>query len=98
MPNLNLECEWCHGTSNTIPMYIPETPVLEWMEKKLIRLDNDFTEHSLSKEEEWEILVYDEMVTSIRRGVVCTKCWKKDQKLYEKYYDPGEEDDYIRLL
>ncbi len=38
------------------------------------------------------------MVKSIRRGVVCTKCWKKDQMLYDKYYDSGDEEDYIRLL
>lgn len=93
-----LKCEWCHGTKNTMPMYIPESPVLEWMEEKLIKIDNDFTEQLLSKEEEYEIIVYDEMVKSIRTGVVCTKCWKKDQGLYDKYYDSGDEDDYIRLL
>jgi len=79
-------------------MYIPESPVLEWMEEKLISIDNDFTKSHLTKEEEYEIVMYDEMVKSIRTGVVCTKCWKKDQKLYDKYYDPGDEEDYIRLL
>lgn len=98
MPRLKLKCEWCHGTTNVMAMYIPESPVLEWMEEKLIAIDNDFTEQELSREEEWEILVYDEMVKSIRRGSVCRKCWKRDQALYEKYYDPGDEDDYIRLL
>lgn len=93
-----LKCEWCHGIINVIPMYIPESPVLEWMEEKLIRIDNDFTQSKLTEEEEYEIVAYDEMVKSIRRGVVCTKCWKKDQRLYDKYYDSGDEEDYIRLL
>ena len=79
-------------------MYIPESPVLEWMEEKLIRIDNDFTGKTLSEEEEWEILMYDEMVKAIRRGKVCVSCWKKDQKLYDKYYDSDDEDDYIRQI
>lgn len=98
MPKLKLTCEWCHGTTNVVPMYIPESPVLEWMEEKLIAIDKDFSNQELSKEEEWEILIYDEMVTSIRRGAVCHKCWKKDQRLYDKYYDTDDNDDYIRLL
>ena len=98
MPSTKKYCEWCFNTTGVMSMYIPETPVLEWMEEKLIAIDNDFTEQELSKEEEWEILVYDEMVKSIRRGNVCRKCWKQDQILYEKYYDQDDEDNYLRLL
>ena len=93
-----LKCEWCFGTVGVVPMYIPESPVLEWMEEKLIRIDNDFTQQKLTREEEYEIVTYDEMVKAIRRGKVCTKCWKKDQRLYDKYYDSGDEEDMIRLL
>ena len=79
-------------------MYIPQTPVLEWMEEKLILLEGEFKGKDLTAEEEWEILVYDEMVQSITRGTVCQKCWKKDQKLYETYYDQDDEDDFLRLI
>ena len=92
-----LKCEWCHGTTNVLPMYIPESPVLEWMEEKLISIEGDFNTQQLSNEEEWEILIYDEMVRSIRRGTVCRKCWKKDQMLYDRYYDHDDEDNYLRL-
>ena len=97
MPTSNLYCEWCHGEKNVMPMYIPESPVLEWMEKRIIANDESFTNQKLTDWEEWEMLCYDEMVTAIRRGAVCTSCWKKDQRLYDKYYD-SDDDDMIRLL
>jgi hypothetical protein len=92
------KCNWCFGTKNVLHMYIPQTPVLEWMEDKLILLDGEFYEQDLTETEEWEIQVYDTMVRAITRGTVCTKCWKKDQKLYEMYYGPDGEDDYLRLI
>ena len=98
MPNTKLYCEWCHGTRGVMKIYLPETPVLEWMEEKIILNDENFVGKDLTEWEEWEILTYDEMVKSIRRGTVCKKCWDKDQKLYDKYYDSGDEEDYIRLL
>jgi hypothetical protein len=76
---------------------MPETPVLEWMEEKLITIGEDFTQSYLSKDEEWEILCYDDMITSLRRGHVCKKCWVQDQKLYDKYYD-ADGDEFIRLI
>lgn len=78
-------------------MYIPESPVLEWIELKLIDIDNHFPDKSLTREEEIEIILYDEMIKSIRPGHVCEKCWKKDQELYDKYYD-SNDDFEIRLL
>jgi len=50
-------CEWCHGTADLPRMFIPESPVLEWMEKKLIYIEKHF-DGILSSDEEWEILVY----------------------------------------
>lgn len=84
---MNETCEWCHGPADLPQMYIPESPVLEWMEQKLAYLDNNFVDEGLTNDEEWEILVYDEMVKSIRRGHVCTICWTEDQALYDKYYE-----------
>ena len=92
------KCNWCVGTTGVMSMYIPQSPVLEWMEEKLILLDGEFRDQDLSEEEEWEILVYDEMVKSITRGMVCKKCWTRDQMLYETYYDVDDEDDFLRLV
>ncbi len=84
---MNKTCEWCHGPADLPQMYIPESPVLEWLEEKLVYLDNNFVGEELTSDEEWEILVYDEMVKSIRKGHVCTICWTEDQALYDKYYE-----------
>ena len=97
MPRPRHKCEWCFGIEDVMPIFMPETPVLEWMEEKLITIDEDFTQSHLSKDEEWEILCYDDMITSLRRGHVCKKCWVQDQKLYDKYYD-ADGDEFIRLI
>ena len=94
---MSITCEWCHGASDMPRMYIPESPVLEWMEKKLIYIDRHFgMDNELTDEEEWEILLYDEMVKSVRRGTVCSTCWEQDQALYDKYYE--DEDPDIRPM
>lgn len=80
-------CEWCFGESDMPILIIPESPVLVWMEEKLIKIERDLSGHKLTPDEEWEILVYDEMVQTTRHGSVCTKCWKEDQDLYDKYYE-----------
>lgn len=97
MPRPRHKCEWCFGIKDVMPIFMPETPVLEWMEEKLITIGEDFTQSYLSKDEEWEILCYDDMITSLRRGHVCKKCWVQDQKLYDKYYD-ADGDEFIRLI
>ena len=58
----------------------------------------NFSQSELSEWEEWEMLCYDDMIKQIRRGHVCKKCWTKDQKLYDKYYDTDNNDDFIRLI
>lgn len=93
---MSTTCEWCHGPADLPRMYVPESPVLEWMEQKLIYIDRHFgMDNELTSDEEWEILVYDEMVKSVRRGNVCTICWETDQALYDKYYE--DEDPNINF-
>ena len=95
--NKKVLCEWCFGEADLPRMYIPESPVLEFMEQKLIKIGGHF-DGTLSKWEEWEISCYDEMVKSIRKGNVCTKCWTEDQRLYEKYYEKGDGESGIMLF
>ena len=40
---------------------------------------------------EAELLVYDQMLTSVLPKIVCVTCLKEDDDLYNKYY--GDEDD-----
>lgn len=87
---MSITCEWCLGPADLPKMYIPQSPVLEWMEQKLIYIEEHF-DGNLSSEEEWEILVYDEMIKNIRRGHVCSTCWEADQALYDKYYEDDEQ-------
>ena len=85
--------EWCWGLADLPQMYIPESPVLEWFEERLIEIDRHFPDAKLSENEELSLMLYDDLVRSVRPGSVCSRCWAEDQKLYDKYYDPDDDVD-----
>lgn len=95
-----LICEWCKRECDLKPMLIPETPILEWFEEKLVALgDMDDEEIHLTPQEEQEMDTYDYMINSYRTGSVCSSCWGKEQLLWEKYYKVGDDiDDFLEGL
>ena len=87
-------CEWCQRECDLEPLLIPETPILEWFEEKLVALgDMEDEEIFLSPQEELEMDLYDYMINSYRKGNVCSSCWGKEQILWQKYYSIGDDED-----
>lgn len=80
-----VSCLWCFREANLIDILIPASPILEWMEKIINKIENEGISN-LTPEEEWEVLIYDEMVNTVIQGSVCSKCWENNNKLYKKYY------------
>ena len=90
-------CFWCTKESDLDSMIIPSTPILEWMEQKLIDIDKDFTGTAsthLTPDEQDEISLYDYMINRMIKGTVCSSCWGKEQILWETYYTTDPEDQY----
>ena len=92
-------CSWCGKPTVMEPMQLADTPILKFMEEKINEFgrdkiwgeQGDWSQYDLDSEFEAELLVYDQMLTSVSPKIVCITCLKEDDDLYNKYY--GDEDD-----
>ena len=92
-------CSWCGVKTLMEPMQLPQIPILEFMEEKINKLGRDkvWGEHAnwanlkIDPDIEAELLVYDEMLSTVELKVVCEKCLNEDDRLYEKYYGGKDE-------
>tara|TARA_R100001591_G_C4210800_1_gene146411 strand:- start:87 stop:392 length:306 start_codon:yes stop_codon:yes gene_type:complete len=82
-------------------MVVADTPILEFMEDKIDEHGRekiwgnkaDWSKLNLDSDFEAELLVYDQMLTTVSNKVVCISCLKQDDELWHKYYDEGENGD-----
>ena len=96
-------CEWCGKKTSLGKTTQPETPILEFMEEKIDKYgreaiwgeDGDWSEEDLDSDFEAELLVYDQMLTTMSKKIVCISCLKQDDDLWEKYYNKDFGDDEI---
>lgn len=94
-------CSWCGKATNMIPMSLPETPILEFIEEKIDKHgreriwgeDGDWSQENLDSDFEAELLVYDQMLCTISKKIVCLSCLHEDDILWEKYYNIGFDDE-----
>ena len=89
-------CNWCWQESDLGVRFIPASPILEWMEEKINKIDNDLSRDAsikLSLEEENEINLYDSLLNETTKGYICSHCLVGEQMLWDKYYTFEEEDD-----
>ena len=92
-------CAWCGKPTHIKEMQLPETPILEFLEEKINEYgreriwgdDGDWSEEDLDSDFEAELLVYDEMLATVSKKIVCVSCLKQDDDLWNKYYE--DEDD-----
>ena len=94
-------CKWCGKPTIMEEMLLSDTPILEFMEEKINEYgreriwgkDGDWSEEMIDSDFEAELLVYDEMLNTISKKVVCISCLKSDDDLWKKYYG-GDDDGY----
>ena len=92
-------CTWCGKLTVMEPMLLPETPILEFMEEKINEFgrdeiwgdDGDWSSIDMDSDFEAELLVYDQMLTTVSEKVVCVNCLKHDDDLWNKYYNTDDE-------
>lgn len=93
-------CSWCGRATHMEAMQLPETPILEFIEEKIDEHgrnriwgeNGDWSQENLDSDFEAELLVYDEMLCSISKKIVCVSCLNEDDKLWEKYYNKGDDE------
>lgn len=94
-------CVWCGALTPMEKMQMPQTPILEHIEKKIdeqgrkrIWGDNsDWSRVDMDSDLEAELLVYDEMLATIDLKTVCERCIEEDERLWKKYYDNSDDED-----
>ena len=96
-------CSWCGKPTIMGPMILADTPLLEFMEDKIDEHGreqiwgdkSDWSKLDLDSDFEAELLVYDNMLSTVSNKVVCISCLKEDEELYNKYYERGDGDEEI---
>ena len=99
-------CEWCSKKTYMEKTTQSNTPILEFIEDKIDLIGReeiwgihgDWSEMNIDSDLEAELLIYDEMLSTMGKRIVCITCLKQDELMYKKYYSGmiGEDiDDYI---
>ena len=87
-------CDWCGNKTSMIPTTQAITPILEFMEDKIDLIGRediwgvhgDWSMVDIDSDLEAELLIYDEMLNTVDRRVICEVCLRQDNMLYKKYY------------
>jgi len=103
-------CEWCYKPTNMPSVFASQIPILDWVEDKinLWCAENGYTrdqvwgesaswdEIEIPEELEMELMVYDELIFTIKKKVICSECLSDDDKMWKKYYlNDLDKDDTI---
>ena len=91
-------CAWCGAPTVMEKMQLPECPINEIIEEKINKLGRDkvwgensnWANLSMDPDDEAELLVYDEMLSTVSLKHVCERCLSEDDKLYNRYYEQGD--------
>ena len=96
-------CEWCGNKTPMNKTIQAQTPILEFIEDKIDLIGRediwgvhgDWSLVDIDSDLEAELLIYDEMLNTVGKRVVCEVCLIQDNKMYKKYYGGmiGENDD-----
>ena len=87
------------------------TPILEFMEDKIDLIgrediwgmNGDWSLVDIDSDLEAELLIYDEMLNTLGKRIICEVCLRQDNMLYKKYYgdmigeinnDSDDDDDH----
>ena len=99
-------CKWCGAPTVMEEIQLPETPILEFMEDKIDKLgrqrvwgeNSNWAMLDMDPDDEAELLVYDEMLSSVSLKHVCEKCRSDDDNMWRKYYGDNQDDEWVFTL
>jgi hypothetical protein len=90
-----------------VAIFAPDIPILEWMEEKIIvyckkndidreklwGYDSDWNDLVIDESMEAQLEVYDELIETVSRKIICQECLKEDDVLWKKYYHRKDDFD-----
>ena len=82
-------CSWCGEECEEKPVQVADTPILEHIEEKIDDIgrsqvwgeSSDWSKLDMDSEFEAELLVYDQMLTTVSPKIICGRCLKADEKM-----------------
>mgnify|MGYP003119581384 CR=1 FL=1 len=100
MKNKINNCAWCGRPTMMPRMQVADMPIMEWMEKKIDKAGrlriwgekSDWSKVKLDPSFEAELLLYDNVLSTVSSKTVCANCLVEDERLYQKYYGGDDED------
>ena len=91
MSETKRKCYWCGSETDLPYTYHAMGPISEQYELKLIELKKEYgvewynCEKKINKKLYEELAIYDQIVNTVSKGVVCAECLDKDDELYNKF-------------
>ena len=86
------KCDWCGSTTKNPECYVAMSPLIEKYEKLIKEWDKKHgqfwyheAEKDVGKKLFDDVMTYDQATNTVGRGVICNKCHKKDEMIYQKY-------------
>ena len=93
----NRECNWRNKLTDMPYTYHAMGPISEKYELLMQGFEKKYGEKWYNKEEEIgkklleEVCFYDQVVSTVSKGVVCAECLVEDDKIYQKYRKNEQE-------
>ena len=95
MSEAKRKCYWCENETDMPYTYHAMGPISEEYELKILKLEKKYGDDWMGREGELEeeigeqlikdIMMYDQIINTVSKGVVCADCLDKDDELYNKF-------------
>ena len=95
MDKTKRKCYWCENETDMPYTYHAMGPISEEYELKILKLEKKYGDDWMGREGELEeeigeqlikdIMMYDQIINTVSKGVVCADCLDKDDELYNKF-------------
>ena len=95
MSETKRKCDWCGDKTDMPYTYHAMGPISEEYELKILKLEKKYGDDWMGREGELEeeigeqlikdIMMYDQIINTVGKGVVCATCLDKDDEMYEKF-------------
>ena len=98
------KCHWCGSTTKNKETYVAMSPLIKKYEKIIEKWDEKYGQFWYTEAEKdvgeklfADVMTYDQVTSTVGRGIVCNSCHEKDEIIYQKYRlisSKGEGDHY----
>ncbi len=86
------KCDWCGAETTNKEMYTAISPLNEKYEKLIKKWDKKYGQFwydnpkgEINEKLLADVVTYDQVTSTVGKGIVCDHCLEKDEMLYQKY-------------